>query len=46
MCMKLENAPSKSGEKSGRGRGNNPPQKLTTSKMVLEIISTLENSNG
>jgi len=24
---KLENAPSKTGEDSGKGRGNNPPQK-------------------
>jgi len=25
--LKLENAPSKTGEPSGKGRGNNPPKK-------------------
>lgn len=27
MTTKLKNAPSKTGNRSGRGRGNNPPRK-------------------
>jgi len=28
MTTKLKNGPSKTGNRSGRGRGNNPPRKV------------------